>query len=167
MEETIFSTISSISALLSVIGMWMIFQYNGETPWKVFIPFYSTYLFSKTFNEERLGKILAWCQFLLVLAVIFFFGTFIVLLFETTIHPLGGYNNNYLSLSSEQFLFACSLIFLFIILVITFIFHIKLHYRYTIFRGLPMWFMLIWIFASGIGYFYIGYKDAQSDNYND
>lgn len=166
MGETIYSTISSISALLGIIGMWMIFQYNGEKPWKSIIPFYSIYIFSKTFNEERLGKKLAWCQFLLISAIFIFFGVFMALLFEAAIHPLGGYNNNYLSLDSEQFLFAGSLIFLFIILVITFILSIKLHYRYTIFRGLPMWFMLIWVFAPGIGYFYIGYNDAQNDNYH-
>ena len=165
MSETIFSTISSISALLGVIGMWMIFQYNGETPWKSLIPFYSTYIFSKTFNEERLGKKCAWLQFILIVAIFFFFGVFLMLLFESTINSYG-YNNNSLSLGSEQFLFAGSLIFLFIMLVITFIFHIKLHYRYTIFRGLPVWFMLIWVFVSGIGYFYVGYNDAQNDNYH-
>ena len=158
MGETIFKTICSISALLGIIGMWMIFQYNGEKPWKSIIPFYSIYIFSKTFNEERLGKILAWCQFLLILSVFIFYGVFMALLFEA--------DNNYLSLDSEQFLFAGSLIFLFINLVITFIFHIKLHYRYTIFRGLPVWFMLIWVFVSGIGYFYVGYNDAQNDNYH-
>ncbi len=158
MGETIFKTICSISALLGIIGMWMIFQYNGEKPWKSIIPFYSIYIFSKTFNEERLGKILAWCQFLLILSVFIFYGVFMALLFEA--------DNNYLSLDSEQFLFAGSLIFLFINLVITFIFNIKLHYRYTIFRGLPVWFMLIWVFVSGIGYFYVGYNDAQNDNYH-
>ena len=171
--ETLLSSISSISLLLGIAGLWMIFQYNGEAPWKSLIPFYSTYIFSRTFYEEELGKKLAWSKFISSIIAIPFAIAFMAAVVIAASLALGGgiglleevdFVSSILSESHIMIIFLF-FILLMILVIFVMVFHIKLHYRYTLYKDLPSWFMFIWILAPGIGYFYCGMNEDKRTEY--
>lgn len=172
--ESLFSLLSTISIILGVVGKWMIFQDNGEAGWKALIPFYSAYIFAKTFFEERLGKKLMWSQLVLfIIAIPLVAVLAFVVMILATLAISGGIGMatqedfwiNMFGASSNGFytgMIGLSVLFI-IAFIFTFIYHIKLHYRYNTVKGAPIWFMLIWIIAPGIGYFYYGLKHEAND----
>lgn len=177
--EGIFGTIVSISWIIGIIGLWMIFQDNGEAAWKALIPFYSTYIFSRTFFEERLGKKLAWSQLVLFILSIPFIALAMLVIFLVITLALGssvgilGEEDFWAQLfgpSSEPIFFILIILFLVFIIVGIFVVinHIKLHHRYNLFKNAPSWMMLVWILFPGFGYFYYGLQHETSfDSWND
>lgn len=164
----------SLMSVASIIGKWKIFQDNGQEGWKAIIPFYSFYIFSKTFNEERLGIILVWSEAIFVITTIpllvILFIPFVLAIFMTFIGGFGIVSDtsiwrdtfNALSASGRiaVIILAAVMIASFIIMLT---FHIRLHYRYTLHQNAPMWFMFIWVFMPSIGYIYFAFRQKQTD----
>ena len=176
--ESLFSLLSTVSIILGVVGQWMIFQDNGEAGWKALIPFYSAYIFAKTFFEERLGKKLMWSQlilFIIAIPLVVFLAFVVMVVAALTIGSGLGvaldlvshedfWQNIFGTVSNSFYTGMIGLSVLFVIaFIFTLIYHIKLHYRYNTVKGAPIWFMLIWIIAPGIGYFYYGLKHEAND----
>ena len=54
------TTITSITAILLIVGQWFILEKMGEKGWKAFVPFYGTYLILKrAWNTKMYWAILA------------------------------------------------------------------------------------------------------------
>ena len=166
--------LSSALLILSIVARWKIFEDNQEEGWKALIPFYSSYIFSKTFNEERLGKKLAWAEAVFMMAsipfgILLFFAT----IMATTLVLAGGLG--FISEVSfwkqlfDSMFFSGHKLFIILLLIVSISFivleylHIKLHYRYTLFQNSSVWFMILWVLIPSIGYLYFAFRQEQTD----
>ena len=166
--------IGSLVSVLSIIGKWKIFEDNGQEGWKAIVPFYSSYIFSKTFNEERLGKILAWSEATFVIALIplmiILFIPFVLATFLTVVGGFGIISDTSIWKDTFNALPASGRIAVIILaavvmisFIIMMIFHIRLHYRYTLYQNVSMWFMIVWVLMPSIGYIYFAFRQRQTD----
>ena len=166
--------IGSLMSVASIVGKWKLFEDNGQEGWKAVIPYYSSYIFSKTFNEEKLGRILAWSEAVFVMSFIplciLLFIPFILTVFSTMVSSLGIVSDSsfwkdmFNALSDTG---RISIIVLLIVMVISLILmiysYITLHYRYTLFQNVSIWFMLIWVLLPCVGYLYFAFREKQTD----
>lgn len=174
--------ITGILNLLSIIGLWKIFEDNGQKGWKSIIPFYSDVILGRTCDEESLGKKLAISKAILVLFAFAFVFFFIFLLasaqssasFEITEEYLTQIENNpelfvqnnpaIASGSSFSPVFILILLLGFIVsTIVSLVYYIKLHYRFTLFNNAPGWWIAAWIFIPSIAYIYFAFIH---NNYN-
>ena len=171
------SLIGSILFVLSIIGKWKIFEDSGEEGWKSIIPFYSSYIFGRTFNEGELGKKLGWSEALLTLGMIpLSFIILFVLFFVFALTFSGGLG--FITLDSlwvelyntfspsYRIGIAVLLIYILVTFIFVYVYHIKLHYRYTLYKNVGTWFMIIWLLIPSAGYLYFAFRNNQTDIYN-
>ena len=140
--KVVANPLSGLMSILSIVGMWKIFEDRGEAGWKALIPFYSTWTFAKTCNDTGTAK-------KLIISIVTLILSTPLLIFALATE------SSALTLVSAALLCASA--------VFALIYSIKLNKHFDIANNGPSWMIIIWIFVPVVAVLFYAFVQ---NNYN-
>ena len=140
-----YSPFAIVLYVLSLIGMWQLFEDNKEAGWKALIPVYNLYILAKICDEKILGRKLVKTYLILL-------GSCLLLPFIVGL--IAGLTGSEAALIIVMWLF---IIVLFAGLIYALYLNIKLYARFVKTRQAPGWWTVVFLFIPAIAYLYFGF----------
>ena len=149
---TYYNPLTSILSIVSIIGMWKIFEDRGEKGWKSLVPFLNTLAFGRVCGEEDRAKNLMIKNIILVLMFLIMFpiAVYIMSVAESSSAP-----------SSSTKVLGIVLLILFlaflVLAIVAYIQQIKLFLAFDKVNEGPSWMIILWLLLPAGAYIYYAF----------